>query len=102
MNSATKKVPTIVIACRVFESLLEKILPEGSFDHITYLDYGLHRVPEKLTHAVQEEIDAVETPSLIVLGYGLCGNGLKGIQSGQHTLLIPRTDDCIAILLGSY
>jgi len=27
---------------------------------------------------------------------------LKGIQSRQHTLIIPRTDDCIAILLGSY
>ena len=37
-----------------------------------------------------------------MLGYGLCGNGLKGIQSRQHTLLIPRTDDCIAVLLGSY
>jgi hypothetical protein len=51
---------------------------------------------------LQEKIDQVNTPSLIVLGYGLCGNGLKGIQSRQHTLLIPRTDDCIAILLGSY
>jgi hypothetical protein len=36
------------------------------------------------------------------LGYGLCGNGLKGVKSKKHTLLIPRTDDCIAILLGSY
>ncbi len=91
-----------MIACRVFESMLDRFLPEGSFDQVTYLDYGLHRVPEKLAWAVQQEINAVETPSLIVLGYGLCGNGLKGIQSRQHTLLIPRTDDCIAILLGSY
>jgi len=27
---------------------------------------------------------------------------LRGIQAGQHTLIIPRADDCIAILLGSY
>ena len=27
---------------------------------------------------------------------------MDGIQAGNHTLLIPRTDDCIAILLGSY
>jgi hypothetical protein len=27
---------------------------------------------------------------------------LNGIRAGQHILLIPRTDDCIAILLGSY
>ena len=37
-----------------------------------------------------------------MLGYGLCGNGLDKIQAGKHFLLIPRTDDCIAILLGSY
>jgi len=38
----------------------------------------------------------------VVLGYGLCGNGLKDIRAGRHTLLVPRADDCIAILLGSY
>ena len=100
--STVGKLPTIMIACKVFESMLDTILPDGLFDRISYLDYGLHRVPDRLTHTVQEEIDAVENPSLIILGYGLCGNGLKGIQSRQHTLLIPRTDDCIAILLGSY
>jgi hypothetical protein len=102
MPTKTGRLPKIMIACRVFESLLDRLLPEGSFDQITYLDYGLHRIPEKLAWTLQQEIDAVEIPSLIVLGYGLCGNGLKGIQSRQHTLLIPRTDDCIAILLGSH
>jgi hypothetical protein len=46
-------------------------------------------------------VDAVAEPSLIVLGYGLCGNGLNGLKAGPHTLLMPRTDDCIAVLLGS-
>jgi len=100
--SAADKLPVIFIACRVFESMLEAIVPEDLFEEVTFLDYGLHRVPSQLTQAVQTEIDQVAQPSLIVLGYGLCGNGLKGIQARQHTLLIPRTDDCIAILLGSY
>jgi hypothetical protein len=100
--SPAKNMPIIFIACRVFESLLEARKQKGLFDEISYLDYGLHRVPQNLTQAVQEAIDAWHQPSLIVLGYGLCGNGLKGIQSRQHTLLIPRTDDCIAVLLGSY
>lgn len=101
MTSA-KGLPLVVIACQVFQSLIERFLPEGIAEQINFKDYGLHRVPSKLTWAIQEEIDNVAEPSLIVLGYGLCGNGLKGIQSHQHTLLIPRTDDCIAILLGSY
>jgi hypothetical protein len=66
------------------------------------MDYGLHRVPNKLAQALQETIDHILQPSLVVLGYGLCGNGLNGIKAGKHILLVPRADDCIAILLGSY
>lgn len=94
--------PVVTIACRVFQGLLDKHLPPEVRDGITFLDYGLHRVPAKLTVAVQEQIDAIEEPSLIILGYGLCGNGLNGVKARKHTLVISRADDCIAILLGSY
>jgi hypothetical protein len=94
--------PVVVIACRVLQDMLERFLPEGLARQITFMDYGLHRVPSKLTWTLQDVIDSIEEPSLIVLGYGLCGNGLKGLRAGVHTLLVPRTDDCIAILLGSY
>lgn len=97
-----EKLPLVVIACKVFQGLLEKFLPAEVAAEITFMDYGLHRVPAKLTWAVQDQIDEIKTPSLIMLGYGLCGNGLKGIKSGPHTLLVPRADDCIAILLGSH
>lgn len=93
--------PVVVIACRVLQSMLEQLLPPGLASQVTFMDYGLHRVPSKLTWTLQDAIDSIEQPSLVVLGYGLCGNGLNGIQAGRHTLLIPRTDDCIAILLGS-
>ncbi len=97
-----ENLPVVVIACKVFQGLIEKHLPERIRSDITFLDYGLHRVPVKLTQAVQEQLDGIETPSLVILGYGLCGNGLDGIKAGKHTLVIPRADDCIAILLGSY
>ncbi|MCL7454503.1 MAG: DUF1638 domain-containing protein, partial [Anaerolineae bacterium] len=54
------------------------------------------------TGTLQETLDGLEEPSLVLLGYGLCGTGLKGLQAGRHTLLVPRVDDCIALLLGSY
>jgi len=98
----TDQRPVVVLACKVFESLLENHLPPDLADQVTFLDYGLHTYPKKLTKAVQEQIDSIQKPSRIMLGYGLCGNGLNGIRAGQHTLLIPRADDCIAILLGSY
>jgi hypothetical protein len=96
------QLPIVVIACRVFQDLLEHYLPSDLVDQVTFLDYGLHEFPKKLTKAVQEQIDGVQGPSRILLSYGLCGNGLNGIQAGEHTLVIPRADDCIAIFLGSY
>jgi len=94
--------PIVVVTCKVLAVALERVLPPDLAEQVKFLEYGLHRVPVKLTDAVQEALDEIEQPSLVILGYGLCGNGLRGIRAGRHTLLIPRTDDCIAILLGSY
>ena len=96
------QLPFVLLACAVFKNLLENMLPDDLTTEVTFLDYGLHSLPKNLKVAVQEALDAIEEPSLVILGYGLCGNGLDGIQAGKHTLLIPRADDCIAIFLGSY
>lgn len=100
--SNLSELPVVFLACKVFEDLLKTHLPPGLADRVEFLEYGLHRVPAKLTQALQEILDRLEPPSLVVLGYGLCGNGLDGLQAGPHTLLVARADDCIAILLGSY
>ena len=101
--SKEEDLPIVVISCQVFQHLFEKYLPKnGDVQAVSYLEYGLHRVPRNLKEAIQERINLIEQPSLVVLGYGLCGNGLDGIQAGKHILLVPRTDDCIAILLGTY
>jgi Protein of unknown function (DUF1638) len=94
--------PIAIFACRVLQDMLERLLPASLAPQLRLMDYGLHRVPVKLTVALQEALSGVTAPSLVVLGYGLCGNGLSGLQAGPHTLLVPRTDDCIALLLGSY
>jgi hypothetical protein len=94
--------PVVFLACQVFESLLDEFIPEDLADQVGFLDYGLHATPKRLGTTLQTAIDEIQTPSLVVLGYGLCGNGLRGLRSGQHTLLIPRMDDCISMLLGSH
>jgi hypothetical protein len=94
--------PVVIISCQVLEDLFERLLPPELAGTITYMDYGLHRVPTRMTPTLQEIIDDIEEHSLVVLGYGLCGNGLNGLKAGVHTLLVPRVDDCIALLLGSY
>jgi hypothetical protein len=89
--------PVVFLACKVFEGVI------GNVEGVTsrFLEYGLHSIPKQLKQAVQAELDHIESPSLVVLGYGLCGNGLDDIRAGQHTLVIPKTDDCIAIFMGS-
>jgi hypothetical protein len=94
--------PVVILACRVFQNILEHLLPAGINANITFFDFALHSVPKNLRQTIQDAIDGIKQPSLIVLGYGLCGNGLHEVLAGKHTLLIPRTDDCIAIILGSY
>jgi hypothetical protein len=94
--------PVVVVTCKVLAAALERVMPPDLAGEIKLLEYGLHSVPVKLTRAVQEALDEITESSLVVLGYGLCGTGLRGIRAGTHTLLIPRMDDCIAILLGSY
>jgi hypothetical protein len=101
-TSQEVNLPIYVIACKVFQHLLEQHLPADLAKQVIFMDYGLHQYPKKLRSALQEQIDTLPEAGLVVLGYGLCGKGLDGIKSDQHTLLVPRTDDCIAILLGSY
>jgi hypothetical protein len=101
-QESQQTLPIAIISCQVLQDLLPPLLPKVLAENVTFMDYGLHRVPAKMTGELQEMVNRIEEPSLVVLGYGLCGNGLKGLQAGVHTLLVPRVDDCIALLLGSY
>ena len=93
--------PVVVLACDVLQTMIENLLPAHVAEQVTFFDFGLHAVPKKMRVTLQEAIDSIEIPSIVVLGYGLCGNGLKGIKAGKHTLLMPRVDDCVAMMLGS-
>jgi hypothetical protein len=100
--SSPERSPIVVVSCQVLQDLLANLLPDGLAQQVTFMDYGLHQVPGQMAGALQEVLDGLEQPSLVVLGYGLCGTGLKGLKAGPHTLLVPRVDDCISLLLGSY
>jgi hypothetical protein len=91
----------VLLACAVMRDLVRPHLDDAPVDTI-YMDLGLHETPKRMAPALQKELDAIEEPSLVLLGYGLCGTGIVGIEAKRHTLVIPRTHDCIAILLGSH
>jgi hypothetical protein len=69
----------------------------------SFLDQGLHQTPTLMAGRIQEAIRAVEgeDPEQVILGYGLCCNGIVGVQAGRHPLWVPKVHDCLALLLGS-
>ena len=90
-----------VIACA---TVIEEMLPflPADVPH-EILDFGLHLNPAELKKVLQEKIvEASRYADVLLLGYGLCSMAVVGLKASTATLVIPRTDDCIAILLGSY
>ena len=83
---------------------------------VTWLRQGLHSYPDILRAEIQREIDRAESPpeapldltlppedySAVILGFGLCSGAVCGLRSQRLPLVIPRSHDCIGILLGSH
>jgi Protein of unknown function (DUF1638) len=90
---------TLVLACATVIEEMQSMLPAGIPCQV--LEFGLHLRPKLLTQALQAAIDQSPDVDLILLGYGLCSRAVIGLKSARATLVVPRTDDCIAIFLGS-
>ncbi len=89
-----------VIACATVIEEMLPLLPPDVGHHI--LDFGLHTDPVRLRGEIQKAIDELSGQAdVIILGYGLCSQGVVGLEARDATLVVPRVDDCISIFLGS-
>lgn len=96
------RLPRAIIACKVMKPELETLGADTKDLHLVYLEQSLHRTPQRLPELLQEKIDEVAGfASQIVLGYGLCSNGVVGVKAPEQGIIIPRVHDCISLLLGS-
>jgi hypothetical protein len=71
---------------------------------LEFLPKGLHDLGSaEMRQQLQEVVDRTDPAlySVILLGYGLCGNGLAGLRARSIPLILPRAHDCIALLFGS-
>ena len=90
-----------VIACATVIEEMLPFLPENVPYEV--LDFGLHLNPSELKGILQSKIDeASQKADVLLLGYGLCSMAVIGLKASTATLVIPRTDDCIGIFLGSF
>ncbi len=89
-----------VIACA---TVIEEMLPHLPAD-VPYevLDFGLHLKPQDLKRVLHAKLDeASRHAEVVLLGYGLCSLAVVGLRATTATLVVSRSDDCIAIFLGS-
>jgi hypothetical protein len=89
----------MVLACATVMEELQPLLPDDIQRQV--LEFGLHLRPNLLTQALQAALDQTTGVDLVLLGYGECSHAVVGLHSSAATLVVPRTDDCIAIFLGS-
>ena len=88
-----------IIACKTLE---EEILAYKPSDiEAMFIESGYHRYPDQLRELLQNYIDTIDDADVLILGYGLCSNGVSDLDSKDKILVIPRFHDCIGILLGS-
>lgn len=92
-----------IIACKVLWREINYLTSKSPYYyHIVYIDQGMHNEPKELNRHLQEKIDDLEKEySTILIGYGLCSNGIVGINSRTARLVLMRGHDCITFFLGS-
>jgi hypothetical protein len=92
----------LVIGCNIMRDELLRFHTNGIF--FVFLEQSLHRTPQKMKPIIQEEINKADSwaGDYIILSYGLCSNGILGVKSRSHPIVIPRVHDCIALFLGSW
>jgi hypothetical protein len=92
-----------IISCHVlWRELCHYVSTSRNTFNFHFMRQGLHNTPDILRRELQKAIDGVEEGySAILIGYGLCSNGLAGIIGRNTKLVIMRGHDCITFLLGS-
>ncbi|MEG0873803.1 MAG: DUF1638 domain-containing protein [Clostridiales bacterium] len=90
----------LMIACEIIEDEINAGLKEIDFPYpILYLPPDLHMLPEKLQAYLQEQINRIKNVDYIILPMGRCGNGTLGLKSETATLILPKCEDCVNLLL---
>lgn len=90
----------MIVACDTlkYEVLLAQART-GNKDPVFWVDGMLHMDPDRLRIQLQNMLDQEGSWENVLFAYGNCGNALVGLVSEERTLIVPKTADCISMLL---
>jgi len=95
----------VIIACEIMHREISHCIARSkNIVDARFLKKGLHDVGQvEMSKALREEIGRVpeDEYEAILVGYGLCSNGIVGLAANKIPLVVPRAHDCITLLLGS-
>jgi len=94
-----------LIACEImYRELCAVVAQSVNQVDVEFLPKGLHDIgQEGMSRRLEEALAQVDESlyEAVLLGYGLCSNGLVGLAARRIPLVIPRAHDCITLFLGS-
>src|SRR5271157_2594395 len=93
-----------LITCEIFYREFCSVMARSpNTVDVEFLPKGLHDIGvEGMRTRLQTALDRVDDPryEAVLMGYGLCNNGVVGLTAGKYPLVIPRAHDCITLFLG--
>jgi len=94
------------IACEVFyREVCHCVASSPHRVDVEFTEKNAHERSDFLRSLLQSKVDAAENGDqgydAILLGFGLCGNGVVGVGAKKTRLVLPRAHDCCTIFLGS-
>ena len=91
---------TIILSCPTLKRELQTAIESHAAEAAVYfLPRHLHNDPKELSRYLQDMIDSFYNVQRIVVCASRCGGGTANLRATSAELVLPRTRDCLDILL---
>ena len=90
----------LLLSCKSLQRELEQVIAATKFDgEVHFLSERLHASPPTMHATLQSYIDNNKDAEKIIICVSGCGKSTVGLKATTADLILPRTMDCIDILL---
>jgi hypothetical protein len=94
-----------LISCEIFyREMCWALARSPNRVDVEFLPKGLHDIgAEGMLDRIRQTLEGIDEShyDAILMGYGLCNNGLVGLRARSIPIVLPRGHDCITLFLGS-
>ena len=92
----------VIIACRTLEREIQAAMKEtGNSCLVYYLPLKYHVAPKEMAVELQRIIDSLSNVDEVLVCVSGCGGSTKDLKATTADIIIPKTRDCIDILLSN-